>query len=107
MTDQPLDPGANWCPDCGLPRGVCDCEFCPNCGSLLSFYYAVRFIECTNRACGLSGNSLGEINSKHMLMEAARKAVSVPEDQWGEELSSAHSATEEHWHFRKPKGTNR
>lgn len=25
MTDQPLDPGANWCPDCGLPRGVCDC----------------------------------------------------------------------------------
>lgn len=21
-----LDPGANWCPDCGLPRGVCDCE---------------------------------------------------------------------------------
>lgn len=28
MTEQPLDPGANWCPDCGLPRGVCDCEDC-------------------------------------------------------------------------------
>jgi len=26
MSDQPLDPGANWCPDCGLPRGVCDCD---------------------------------------------------------------------------------
>lgn len=27
MTDYDLiDPGANWCPDCGLPRGVCDCE---------------------------------------------------------------------------------
>lgn len=26
MTDYNLlDPGANWCPDCGLPRGVCDC----------------------------------------------------------------------------------
>ena len=33
MTDLPpisrddlIDPGANWCPDCGLPRGVCDCD---------------------------------------------------------------------------------
>ena len=27
MTDYDLiDPGANWCPDCGLPRGVCDCD---------------------------------------------------------------------------------
>lgn len=27
MTDHDLlDPGANWCPDCGLPRGVCDCD---------------------------------------------------------------------------------
>jgi hypothetical protein len=26
MTTTPNDPGANWCPDCGLPRGVCDCD---------------------------------------------------------------------------------
>ena len=39
MTDLPfdsrdlLDPGANWCPDCGLPRGVCVCasQSCPCC----------------------------------------------------------------------------
>jgi hypothetical protein len=27
MTDYDLiNPDANWCPDCGLPRGVCHCE---------------------------------------------------------------------------------
>lgn len=26
-SNEPLnDPGGNWCPDCGLPRGVCECE---------------------------------------------------------------------------------
>lgn len=24
--DPTFDPGGNWCPDCGLPRGVCNCE---------------------------------------------------------------------------------
>ena len=36
--DPTFDPGANWCPDCGLPRGVCTCndqttDKCPQCGS--------------------------------------------------------------------------
>lgn len=21
-----IDPSGNWCPDCGLPRGVCTCD---------------------------------------------------------------------------------
>ena len=33
-----LDPGANWCPDCGLPRGVCDCEEIPECQHDVRFY---------------------------------------------------------------------
>jgi hypothetical protein len=69
MTDQPLDPGANWCPDCGLPRGVCDCEErtveddypwfkasfderCPNCGDELD--EAGPLVFCTNLECGWS-----------------------------------------------------
>ncbi|MBL8162445.1 MAG: hypothetical protein JNJ61_10705 [Anaerolineae bacterium] len=64
MTDYDLlDPGANWCPDCGLPRGVCDCEFqdktaieydvhhldinrCPRCGECISVDGYCMNLEC-------------------------------------------------------------
>jgi hypothetical protein len=26
INDYDFDPGANWCPDCGEPRGVCRCD---------------------------------------------------------------------------------
>lgn len=33
LPDNHEHPDANWCPDCGLPRGVCECgEMCPICG---------------------------------------------------------------------------
>lgn len=32
-------------------------DLCPRCGSPVSYYSMVRFIECTNRDCGWSSNS--------------------------------------------------
>lgn len=66
-----LDPGANWCPDCGLPvnHPECrcdeffepteedwqrvienDCQFCPDCGDELDLSGPLIF--CTNLECG-------------------------------------------------------
>lgn len=32
MTTNPLDPGANWCPECGERSDVCQCGFPPRVG---------------------------------------------------------------------------
>jgi len=33
LPDKYDHPDANWCPECGLPAGVCDCgPMCPLCG---------------------------------------------------------------------------
>jgi len=61
MTDHDLlDPGANWCPDCGLPRGVCLCEASPviveALGDVVDAFlgdvrlHAARFAESLNEA---------------------------------------------------------
>lgn len=41
MTTNPTDPGANWCPECGEPRGVCQC----NPPAIVTAAYALKGYE--------------------------------------------------------------